>query len=469
MGIKMKIGQCIYCGVSDDLSKSDIIPDALTNARITNNNVCRVEHNNKFSDLFESKVISELAFISNTLDIKSSKANKYATYPALVKIDEKIYDINMRSEKSITDGRVIKTSDKKHSFTYYEKAIQIANNPDLVTPIDINNMDIETNIKINLGIYFDEAMFRMISKISYEWYCAINNISGYHEEFSNIVMFITTGNGYNPVKLIQNDEIYKCILNYTDLGSHCLFGFKDPDGKLIVFLSLFGIVIYKIIVSEHVPCICKNNFIYQELRTDSSRREVIESSHETAEYSLYSFINNSDNFQSALLNGIKVAFCTNPLPIDIPLYCFVLDAMMKLHKEHDEIITPNKQIISILNRNIETMIQTSLLHKKSLIRIVNDYFYEGHAPIKINPNSGNKKTLFLLFILMKIGVVNLEKIDDKSLNKIVKQSLEVNESNEIVLNDKLIKKLETEILKTLDYAKLMERGATIVKTWIKNQ
>ncbi|MEC0666127.1 hypothetical protein P8864_09465 [Priestia flexa] len=45
--------QCIYCGIANDLSKSDIIPDALTNAKIINPNVCRIEHNNKFSDLFE--------------------------------------------------------------------------------------------------------------------------------------------------------------------------------------------------------------------------------------------------------------------------------------------------------------------------------------------------------------------------------------------------------------------------------
>jgi len=44
------------CGAAEDLSESDIIPDALTNARILNKNVCRTQHNNKFSDLFESRV-----------------------------------------------------------------------------------------------------------------------------------------------------------------------------------------------------------------------------------------------------------------------------------------------------------------------------------------------------------------------------------------------------------------------------
>ena len=80
------MNKCIYCGIDHDLSESDIIPDALTNARILNRNVCRIEHNNKFSDMFESKVIDALSFITNELDIKSSKGKKYAPYEAVVTI-----------------------------------------------------------------------------------------------------------------------------------------------------------------------------------------------------------------------------------------------------------------------------------------------------------------------------------------------------------------------------------------------
>ncbi|WP_176494698.1 hypothetical protein [Anaerocolumna aminovalerica] len=47
------MAKCLYCGTEYNLSESDIIPDALTNARILNRNVCKIEHNNKFSDLFE--------------------------------------------------------------------------------------------------------------------------------------------------------------------------------------------------------------------------------------------------------------------------------------------------------------------------------------------------------------------------------------------------------------------------------
>lgn len=107
----MKEHKCIYCGASADLSESDIIPDALTNARITNKNVCRVAHNNRFSDLFESKVIEALSFITNELDIKSSKGKRYAAYDATVTIDGESYKTSLQSDKAIFDGRVLKSRD----------------------------------------------------------------------------------------------------------------------------------------------------------------------------------------------------------------------------------------------------------------------------------------------------------------------------------------------------------------------
>ena len=46
--------RCIYCGTAEDLSDSDIIPDALTASRIINKCVCHVEHNSGMTEKFES-------------------------------------------------------------------------------------------------------------------------------------------------------------------------------------------------------------------------------------------------------------------------------------------------------------------------------------------------------------------------------------------------------------------------------
>lgn len=92
---------CIYCGTTDNLSDSDIIPDALTNAKIINPNVCRIAHNSKFSDYFESKVIEKLATITNLLDVKSSKGKQYARYPMIFTIGNEEYFTKIASDTEV--------------------------------------------------------------------------------------------------------------------------------------------------------------------------------------------------------------------------------------------------------------------------------------------------------------------------------------------------------------------------------
>ena len=99
----MKNG-CIYCGVTEDLSKSDIIPDALTNAKMINPNVCRIKHNNDFSDMFEAEVIQKLALITNELDIKSSKGKNYASYESIITVGDTDYNTKS-SETELFGGK----------------------------------------------------------------------------------------------------------------------------------------------------------------------------------------------------------------------------------------------------------------------------------------------------------------------------------------------------------------------------
>ena len=275
--------KCIYCGRMDNLSESDIIPDALTNARILNRNVCRIEHNNKFSDMFESKVIDALSFITNELDIKSSKGKNYAPYEAVVTIEGIDYNIRLHGDKEIFNGRVLKSTDNTQMISSYDRAVKIAKDERKVQPLDINTIEIEKKVRINNEIFFDISMFRMLSKIAFEWYCAKNSISGYYSEFSNIVEFITTGNGTNPVSIIQEEELYKMVDHLGNLGSHTLFAFEKEDGEIDVIISLFGLLMYRVIVTKEKPNICVNNFLYTELRTDSSRREIIHQSVEEAQ------------------------------------------------------------------------------------------------------------------------------------------------------------------------------------------
>ena len=457
---------CIYCG-NTEISESDIVPDALTNARITNKNVCKTEHNNKFSDLFESDVIAALALITNELDIKSRKGNSYAAYQAKIKIDGIEYSTKMTSEKELFNGKkVLISTDKKYKLSSMEKIKEMAEDQSQVEAVDINKFPLQTSVEISIEIYFSKKMFRMISKIAYEWYCSRNNVSGYHEEFSNIVSYITSGRGNNPVTILQNEELYNYYEEQVSLGSHGLFCFIGKGGKINVIVSLFGIAMYRVIVSNIVPSFCKNNFLFMELRTDSSRKEIIHSSYEDAEKCLLSTFSDKNSFiEREFIPGLRIRIQKEVPKIDIILYSFVLDITKAFFELYDETLDPNETINKIIYHNIEEILQTSSLHKKAIKRFVKEYFFDGHEVIKLNPDSSNKKTLFLMYILFIIGRNNIEIIDDNLLQRIAKEALGMGMENKFVVTDEMEKKLQGEILSTEGYSEFLEKGAEVIKRW----
>lgn len=457
---------CIYCGAEEDLSESDIIPDALTNARITNKNVCRYEHNNKFSDLFESKVIGALAFISNKLDVKSGKSKNFASYKATVDIGGIGYDVSMTSGKELFNGRVLKSVDKKHLMSSVENVTKIAKDPNKVELIDVNNIVIEEKVKIDLEIFFDETIFRLMAKIAFEWYCAKNKVSGYHEEFNSIISFITTGKGTNPVAIIQNEELYNYIGSQHNLGSHLLFGYQNEDKQIVVVISLFGVAMYKVTLSDHTPDFCVNNFLYQELCTDSSRKEVVHSTIESAQDTFLLSLSDMRNTTSVPLgNGLEAIIKMDPQDVDLLLYTNLFNIVKCFNGIKDETTIPNETIVAILLKNIRSITEASLLHKKSIKRFVREHFEEGHVKIIINPKSSNKKDIFMYFILMHIGKSGVQKLDDATLQNITKKAFGIKNNTEIIVSEQMENHLKTEILKTPEYAMLLECGAEVVNRW----
>ncbi len=458
--------KCIYCNETADLSESDIIPDALTNARILNKNVCRIAHNNRFSDLFESKVISKLAFITNELDIKSHKGKHYATYDATVKIEGESYNVSLQNDKSVFDGRVLKSSDKKHMISSYDKMLEIAKDENLIQYIDVNQLKVEKNVRINTEIYFDTSMFRMIAKIAYEWYCAKNGVYGYHSEFEKIVTYITTGEGNCPVSIIQNNEIYQILSEQVNLGSHTLFAFESKHGQIEVVVSLFGILMYRIIIADCRPEFCQKNLLFVELKTDSSRKEITHESISVAENYFKECLNPNKFMEVETFAGLKLMLPKEiEQTIDIHFYPFVFNMIKCFDEIRTDTQTPNETINLILINQIKNITQASLLHKKSIKRFVNDYFYAGHKPIKINPVTSNKKTIVLFYAVFLVGASNIENLDDSKFQNILKEKFILNDDNEVIITDELETQFKNKMLEVSNYSDILERGAKIIKKW----
>lgn len=457
--------KCIYCGTSEDLSESDIIPDALTNARIINRNVCRVAHNNRFSDLFESKVISDLSFITNELDIKSSKGKKYASYAATIKIDGTEYETSLQNDKSIFDGRVLKSKDKKHIMSSMEMITKIAKDENSVQQIDVNQIEIEKSVRINTEIFFDKSMFRMISKIAYEWYCAKNGVSGKHSEFDNIISYITSGEGECPVSIIQEEGLYRYLSMQVNLGSHVLFAFETPENEIAVVVSLFGIIMYQVIIAKRKPEFCDNNFAFIELRTDSTRKEIIHESIGSAEEYLKRCLDPS-NFNHVSLGGMTIMLPQNIFNTsDVPLYIFVLNMVEAFKNIKGRINTPNESNVKLIINQIENIVQSSSLHKKAIKRFVKEYFGDGHELIQLNPNTSNKKATMLFYVVFVVGKSGLKSLDDAIFQNLLRKELKLVVGEELHITDELEKELKSTMMNTPSYQEILEVGAEIIKNW----
>lgn len=458
--------KCIYCGKDDDLSESDIIPDALTNARILNKNVCRVEHNNKFSDMFESKVIEALSFITNELDIKSSKGKNYAPYEAVINIEGTDYNLKLHGDNEIFNGRVLKSVDNTQMISSYDKAVKIVKDESKVKSLDINTIEIKKKVRINNEIFFDSSMYRMLSKIAFEWYCVKNNISGYYSEFSNIVEFITTGNGTNPVSIIQEEELYKMVDHLGNLGSHILFAFEKENGEIDVIISLFGLLMYRIIVTKNKPKKCVNNFLYTELRTDSSRKEIVHQSLEEAEQTFYGMFA-PDNFVSAgTINGVSIMMPKKMTPVqNAEIYPLWFNLVQVFSTVNDDATKPNKRVNDIFFIQLKNITQASTLQKKSIKRFVNETFYKGHEKIRLNQNSSNKKAIVLFYVVYLVGASEEENLDDEILQKIIKNGLPNLSGKEFVVDDEIENALKRIMTEDEKYPDVLEKGAEKIIGW----
>lgn len=458
--------QCIYCGTTKDLSESDIIPDALTNARIINKNVCRVAHNNRFSDLFESKVISALSFITNELDIKSSKGKHYAAYDVTVTIDGESYKTTLQSDRAVFDGRVLKSTDNRHMIGSYDTIVKIAKDERLVQPIDVNQIEIEKKIKIDTAIFYDSAMYRMIAKIAYEWYCAKNNIIGYHSEFESIVSYIISGNGTSPVSIIQTESIYEIISEQSCLGSHTLFAFETKSGGIDVVVSFFGVLIYRVTLTKIKPEFCSNNFLYVELRTDSSRKEIEHKSKQDAIQYFQDYLNPQNFIEIKTDTNLKVMLPRlNSNVVDITVYPFVFDMVKCFDEIRNDVQEPNEAVNQILIKQIQQLLQSSSLHKKSIKRFVKDYFYDGHAKIKLNPNTSNKKTTVLFYTVFLVGKSGIKDLDDNKFQSLLRENFTHLIGDQIVITDDFEKQLKNEMLNVSKYSDILENGAKIIMKW----
>lgn len=453
--------ECIYCGSIEDLSKSDIFPDALTNAKITNTNVCRIDHNNKFSDMFEGEVIKKLAFITNKFNIKSSKAKKYPLYKVQNIIGGIKYETKISSESELfskgkkmisTDGQFLIGPEKE-----IEK-IKTENDP-YIGKFNVDEIEIEKSVNIEIAVFFSSAMYRLVAKIAFEWYCKKNKVNSKIDGFIPIINFITKNKGEKIVSIVSNQEIYELFNDTVNFGSHTLVAYIAKDNSINIIINLFGIAIYNVRICDSLLEECKNNVLFEELTLDGRHSNFEDTNIKDFEK------NFNNSFEINMEDVYKGKLTMKPKDMkDYTIkYKNIYITNYKLFSDKLNLIRePNQKIKKLIMNNIQKSLKNFLITIRSLKRFVKDHQKNFEEGIRLNPKGINKESIFMFYILFSIGKADgeIKKICD--LNEFLNKKFL---SQKIEINDVLAKELREEMLIINSYPELIIKGAKEIECW----
>lgn len=455
---------CIYCGVTDNLTYSDIIPDALTNARIYNKYVCKVEHNSRMTEKFESIVAKKLAFITNVLNIKSSNSKGYAEYSCIVQLGDNNYEVKRLRSKEDIFNKVLWDKERNKAIGNIDTIRKIAESKGNVevNEIDINNTELVEKVKIDIEIFFSLEMYRQVAKIAFEWYCARNNVQGKHEDFDEIIKYIVDGEGDNIVNIVADTEVNEKFEKYCNNGSHCLIGYISKTKEVRVFVNLFGLIIYDVKVCNHIPEFCHNNCLLQKLNLDSTRKSLCLKDYNGLMDDIVELINSKEEVMPKVsVNGVRI--CTPKFKKDLSSNFFYMELLNNLQKGFKKENEATEEIVDRLINNIKELLKGSLINKKVLKRFVDEKI-DFSKDLRLNPNGSEKKSIFLFYILFLIGDKNIEYLNDKILKIIISEKFG---NNHIVLTDEKCEEIRNQMLKE-DYSNIIKKGAKKVKNWDKS-
>ncbi len=278
------IEKCIYCNRGQEdgikLSESDIIPDALTNKKIINRRVCKIDHNNKFSDMFESAVINQFAYLRNRLGILN-KGKKVPSYKSVITIDNLVLEKKINSPRDFLNEKIVSGQEgiNKVKFGSLEQINKIKNIDNYrIKKININDSKITEELILDCSIFYSNEMLRLVSKVGYEWYCKKHKINGVNNNYKDIIEFILTSDSkLSIVEIVTDDYLHEIFEKNLGLGSHVLCEYTTKTGDTYIIFSFFGLVIYKVLIEKKYNCSYVNPIELYGIRYDGT--EVIEKLH----------------------------------------------------------------------------------------------------------------------------------------------------------------------------------------------
>lgn len=110
--------------------------------------------------------------------------------------------------------------------------------------VDISDVIVHKTIEADsfLGFY----AIHSIAKMAYEWYCYINGIEEFSEEYHEIVEYILGNKNGNFVDIIVDRNYYCAIDKLSEIGTNAFFQYDDIDGYRYVVFDFWKTISYRV-------------------------------------------------------------------------------------------------------------------------------------------------------------------------------------------------------------------------------
>ena len=237
--------KCIYCNSEVELTSSDIITYAITGAKLTKSFVCKT-HNAFTNDNYEKKFVADLDFFRNQLGL-TTRDGKIIQYKADISVDgTEIHNVKLSNRESLYAPKdVVAGTDSdgnKILMAPMERLEKISKGK----AASVNMSDVVVHKTVGSNDFIGYHAIHSMAKMAYEWYCYVNNIEEYREEYREIIDYILGNSEQEIVDIIVDGNYYGMIDQLSEIGTNSIFQSDDLDGYRYVVIDFWKPIAYRI-------------------------------------------------------------------------------------------------------------------------------------------------------------------------------------------------------------------------------
>lgn len=221
--------------MEENLTSSDIISYAITGAKLSKKFVCKA-HNAFTNDSYEKQFIAGLDFFRSSLGFLTRDGKPIQFTGDLTVDGIELHDVKLSGREALYNPKQViaakNTDGNKALLGSADKLDKIKG----ITNIPVDVSDVTMHTTISLDSFFGKEAVHSVAKIAYEWYCYINGIEEYKEEYADIVGYILGESNDEKVKVVADVKYYYPVDQLSEVGTNSLLQYDDSDGyRYVIF------------------------------------------------------------------------------------------------------------------------------------------------------------------------------------------------------------------------------------------